>query len=413
MLKIRVGDFKIGEEEKMVINEILNSEKISEGEKVREFEVEFAKFVGTKYSVTVNSGTSALIAGLVALKYWDGLEEVINKKNKKKVITTPLTYIATSNAIVLSGFEPVYVDIDPKTFVITPENIKSHLEQVKDPSEYSIILPVHLMGYPCDMVQINKLAKDYGLYVVEDSAQAHGTTYKGKKTGSLSLFGIFSFYIAHNIQAGEMGAVTTDNLEIARLIKKIKANGRSCDCPVCKRAEGKCQKMVSSREEDEDYDPRFVHEIIGYNFKAMEFQAALALTQLRKVDWITRKRNENVKYLNEGLEELSDILQLPVYFKDVSYLAYPLVIKKPKLVNRKKLRYELEKKGIETRPMFGCIPTQQPAYKFLKEKYDGRLPNAEYAGKNGFYLGCHQYLKEEDLDYIIKTIKNIIKEKFR
>ncbi|MCS7109291.1 MAG: DegT/DnrJ/EryC1/StrS family aminotransferase, partial [Candidatus Micrarchaeota archaeon] len=400
-------DFRIGEDEKIAINEVLNSGKISEGDRVREFEVEFSKFVGTNYSILVNSGTSALIAGLTALKYFSGLE-MGNTINTKKVITTPLTYIATSNAIVLSGFEPVYVDIVRDTFVITPENIRSHLEQIDDPTEYFLILPVHLMGYPCEMDKINKIAKEYGIYTVEDSAQAHGTIYKDKKTGSLSLFGIFSFYIAHNIQAGEMGAVTTNSSEIAGLIRKIKVNGRACECQICRRVEGKCPRMIVGGEDDEDFDPRFSHEIVGYNFKTMEFQAALALIQLKRVDWIIRRRNENVKYLNEGLENLSDILQLPVYSKDISYLAYPLVIKKPEVISRKKLRYELEKNGIETRPMFGCIPTQQPAYKFLKEEYYGKLPNAEYIGKNGFYIGCHQYLEQEDLDYIIKTFKKIL-----
>ena len=400
MIRVRVGDFRLGEEERKAINDVLDSGKISEGEKVREFEKEWANFIGTKYSIAVSSGTSALIAGLIALRYREELG--INKGTK--VITAPITYISTSNAIVLSDFELVYVDIDRETFGITPENIKAHLEQIDDTNEYSLILPVHLMGYPCDMDEINKIATEYGLYTFEDSAQAHGTIYKGRKTGSLSLLSIFSFYIAHNIQAGEMGAVTTDDQEIIRLIKKIKANGRLCDCPVCRRAEGKCPRLASYKGED-DFDPRFTHDLIGYNFKTMEFQAALGITQLKKADWITQKRNENVKYLNEGLEEYSDVLQLPKYSKDISYLAYPIVIKKPDIISRKKLRSELEKRGVETRPLFGCIPTQQPAYKFLKEKYEGKLPNAEYIGKNAFYIGCHQYLEQEDLDFVIEKIK--------
>jgi len=403
MKQIRVGDFKIGEEEKKIISEVLNSGRISEGEKVREFEKEWAKFIGTKYAIALNSGTSALIAGLTALKYYKDL----NIKSNTKVITAPITYIATSNAIVLSGFEPIYVDIDKETFGITPENIKAHLEQVDDPTEYSLILPVHLMGYPCDMDNINRIAKEYGLITFEDSAQAHGSLYNGKKTGSLSLLSDFSFYIAHNIQAGELGAVVTNDYEIIRLIKKIKANGRMCDCPICTRNTTGCPKINSYKGKD-DFDPRFVHDMIGYNFKAMEFQAALARVQLKKVNWITRRRQENVKYLNEGLEDFSDILQLPKYDEDVSYLAYPIVIKDPGKISRKKLRRELEKRGVETRPLFGCIPTQQPAYSFLKEKYKGKLPNAEYVGLNGFYVGCHQYLEQEDLDYIFKIFRKML-----
>lgn len=404
MIRVRVGDFRIEKEERRAINDVLDSGKLSEGEKVRTFEKEWAKYIGTKYAIAVSSGTSALIAGLTALRCY----EELGINNGTKVITAPITYISTSNAIVLSGFEPVYVDIDRVTFGITPENIKAHLEEVDDTNEYSLILPVHLMGYPCDMDKINKIAKEYGLQTFEDSAQAHGTIYKGRKTGSLSLLSIFSFYIAHNIQAGEMGAVTTDDQEIIRWIKKIKANGRVCDCPVCRRAEGKCPRLASYKGED-DFDPRFTHDLIGYNFKTMEFQAALGLTQLKKANWITEKRNENVKYLNDGLGEFSDVLQLPKYSKDISYLAYPVVIKNPEIVSRKKLRSELEKKGVETRPLFGCIPTQQPAYKHLKEEYKGKLPNADYMGKNAFYIGCHQYLEQEDLDFVIRVFKEILK----
>ncbi len=267
-MKVRVGEFRIGAEEKQAINEVLESGKISEGERVREFEKSFSEYIGTKCAIAVNSGTSALIAGLEAVK------NKFNIHGNKKIITTPLTYIATSNSILLTGFEPIYVDVDRETFCITPENIKIQLESV-DTSEYRLILPVHLMGYPCDMDEINNIAKKYDLHVFEDSAQAHGTIYKGKKTGSLSLLADFSFYIAHNIQAGELGAVTTNDLEIASLVKKIKANGRSCDCPVCQRSEGKCPKM--SGISLSDFDPRFTHELVGYNFKTMEFQAALGL----------------------------------------------------------------------------------------------------------------------------------------
>ena len=404
MRRIPLGDFKIGAEEKRAINEVLDNGRISEGMKVREFEKLFAEYIGTKHAIAVNSGTSALMAGMSAMIY----KESMDVNPGTNVITTPITYIATSNALVTTGFNPVYVDVSTETFGITPENIKEHLEEVDNIEQYSFILPVHLMGYPCDMDEINKIAMKYDLHVFEDSAQAHGSVYKGKKAGSLSLLSAFSFYIAHNIQAGEMGAITTDKSEIIRLVRKIKANGRMCDCPVCKRLEGKCPRLATDEDEN-DFDPRFTHDLIGYNFKTMEFQAALGITQLKRADWIAKRRNENVKYLNEGLEEFSDLLKLPKFDKNVSYLAYPIVIKNQDKLPRKKLRIELEKNGIETRPLYGCIPTQQPAFQYLKEDYKGKLPNAEYLGKNAFYVGCHQYLGQDDLDYMIKIFKEILK----
>jgi len=402
---ISVGELRIGGEEKRAISEVLGSGRISEGEKTLQFEQEWATYIGTKYSVALNSGTSALIAGLLALRYHPD----IPIEPGSRIITTPLTYIATSNACVLAGFEPVYVDIDEKSFCITPENIVEFLESVDDPSGYSAILPVHLMGYPCDMDAINKIAREHDFRVIEDSAQAHGSIYKnGVRTGSLSDFSAFSFYIAHNVQAGELGAVNTNDIEIFRLIKKIKANGRICDCRVCTRKTTGCPKMKGNNDES-DVDPRFTHELIGYNFKTMEFQTVLASVQLKKIDRIIKKRQENVRYLNDGLESVSDVLQLPRFDRRVSYLAYPLVIRDRKKISRKKIRIALEKKGIETRPLFGCIPTQQPAYSHLRQEYRDRLPVAEYVGSNGFYIGCHQYLDQEDLDYVISAFKEIIR----
>lgn len=397
-IKIPVGDFKLAKDEEEAILEVLELGRISEGKKTKEFEKRFAEYIGSKYCIVLSSGTGALIAGLTALLYDERFKKV---KKGSKIITSPITYVATSNAIVVAGFEPVYVDITPDTFTLIPDKIEELLKNT-NPDEYSIILPVHLMGYPNDMERINDIAKKYNLVVVEDSAQAHGSMYNGKKTGGLGLFGIFSFYIAHNIQAGEMGAITTNDEKIVKLVRKIKANGRLCDCSVCRRVEGKCPYS------GKDFDPRFTHQFIGYNFKTMEFQSALGTTQLKKANWIFKTRQENVKYLNKKLDIYKNIFQLPPYSEDISYLAYPIVIKDAKKISRKNLMYELESHGIETRPLFGCIPTQQPAYSYLKKRYSGKLPNAEYVGEMGFYIGCHQYLNYENLDYIVSTFNNIL-----
>lgn len=401
MIKIRVGDFRLGPKEKKAINAVLRSGNLSEGEGTREFEESWAKFIGTKYCVAVNSGTSALIAGLHALKL------LFDIKDRTKVITSPLSFIATANAIAASNLEPLFVDIDRDTFGIRPDEIEKAIKKEKN---ISVILPVHLMGYPADMQKINAIAKKHNLLVMEDAAQAHGTVYKNKKLGAYSTLACFSFYIAHNIQAGEMGAVVTGDYNIYKLIKKMKAHGRMCDCPVCLRARGKCPRL-NSYKGNEDFDPRFHHDIFGFNFKVMEFQAALGLSQLNKAKSIMRKRSRNVLYLNLGLGPFKEILQLPRYNARTSYLAFPIVIKRPDIISRKALRYGLEKAGIETRPLFGCIPTQQPAYAYLKERYEGVLPNAEYIGLNGFYIGCHQYLQKPELDYTIKVFHKVLKSK--
>ncbi len=399
--RISVGDIQISVQDRAAINEVLDAGRISEWKKVSEFEKLFADYINTKHCVAVNSGTSALIVGLSALIYDSRFPKI---KEGSKVITTPLTYVATINAIVLTGLEPVFIDVDPYSFSILPQKIEEHLKSVNDPENYSILLPVHLMGYSCDMDEINRIARKYDLVVLEDSAQAHGSQYKSQRTGSLSLISVFSFYIAHNIQAGEMGAVMTEDEKLKNLMRRLKANGRVCDCSVCTRPNGYCPYFP----QDEDFDPRFVHDVIGYNFKVMEFEAALGVSQLRKADLIFVKRQNNVRFLNEHLDKHSDDLQLPAFSENVSYLAYPIVIKEHSKFTRKYLREELEKNGIESRPLFGCVPTQQPAYNYLKEEYEGKIPNAEYAGKNAFYIGCHQYLNHDDLEYVVYIFDKIL-----
>ena len=372
---IRVGDYRTTPQDEQAVMEVLKSNRLSEGPKVKEFEEKWADFCGTKYCVLTNSGTSALIACLEVMK-----DYTINRK----ILTSPLTFIATINAIILSGYEPVFSDVNKETFVIEPTF-----------NNCDIFLPVHLYGYPVDMDKFNYR------WMIEDAAEAHGSLYNGKKVGSIGLMGCFSFYIAHNIQVGDMGAVTTSNKEIYKDLQKVKAHGRMCECPICRRLEGKCP------HKNADFDPRFTHTRIAYNFKTTEIQAALGLNQLAQADEIIKKRQENVKYLNEGLQGL-DALQLPKYDETVSYLAYPLIIKNPE-INRNDFCHKLEQVGIETRPLFACVPLQQPAYAYMKEKWEGKLPNAEWLGARGFHIAAHQYLTIEDLDYIIETIRKILK----
>ena len=392
---ISIGDFKFDDEERAAINKVIESNRVTEHKNVLNFERKFADYIETKYAIVTNSGTSALIMGL----------ESIKDKGVKpftKVITTPLTYVATINAIKLTGYDPVFVDVDSETFNIDVQKIQAYLDGVDDIENYSMVLPVHLMGYPADMDEINKICDGFDMVSFEDSAQAHGSMYKGRKCGSMSIASAFSFYVAHNIQVGEMGALTTNDPMVAKISRRIKANGRICDCQICTRAQGTCP-----RGDEREQDPRFTHSHIGYNFKTTEFMAAIGLAQLRKNEIIKNKRGENVKTLNEGLEKYSDIIKLPQYSDDVSYMAYPLILRSNK-ISRKKLLYMLEKSGVENRPLFSCIPTQQPSYGYLRERYEGRLPNAEYIGRNGFYIGCHQYLSDDDISYIINVFSKIL-----
>jgi len=395
---IRTGELKFSEEEKKIILELMGTGRVTENIHTQRFERNWAEKNGTRYSVAVNSGTSALIAGILSLKYISGDEK------RKKIITTPLTYIADSNAIKICGYEPVYADTEDDGFNISPSGIEKILEK-EDPREFLGILPVHIFGYPFKINEIKNIAKKNDLFLIEDCAQAHGSKYEGKNVGSFGDFSIFSFYVAHNLQVGELGAINTDSIKIRNMARSVKANGRSCVCDVCNRMEGNCPQK-NRMEGEENTDPRFLHNVIGLNLKTTEFSTAIANYRIPFLEQINEERRKNVLYLNEGLNKHQEILELPKYSEDVSYLVYPIVLKKGK---REDIRLKLKEKGIETRTIFGCIPLQQPSFKYLKKEYESKLPNSENVGENGFYMGCHQYLEKEDLDYIIDSFNEILK----
>lgn len=382
MPQVKIADFVATPEQRQLIQEVLDSGRISEGPKVAAFEQAWANFTSTRYCVVANSGTSALMAGLVALRLQ------LRLPRGTKAVTSALSFIATSNAIWHAGLEPVYVDVDPVRFHLLPDQVEEVLARGK-PGEFGAIVPVHLMGYPVPMGRLLEIGERYRIPIVEDAAQAHGSLYDGKPVGGLGRLGIFSFYVSHNVQAGEMGAITTNDPEIDSLVRKLKDQGRLY------------------RTED-DLDQWFVHDVIGFNFKALEFQAALALPEVAAAPQIIRKRWANVRGLNERLAHLQGQLQLPPLDEGVSYLGYPLVLRPGASLGRDELRARLAEKGIETRPLFRSIPTQQPAYRELAERYAGRVPNAERLGEHGFYLGCHQYLTEGDLDYVAEVLTALV-----
>jgi dTDP-4-amino-4,6-dideoxygalactose transaminase len=384
-MKIRIGDFPLGKDERDAIQRVVDSGRITEHKEVRAFEEEFTEWVGVKYCVALSSGTAALMTGLTALKH-DGV------KNNARVLIPALTFVATANAVKLCGMKPVFGDVDPLTMCLLPECVTSGID---------IIMPVHLFGYMADMRKLKREASRISAVIVEDACEAHGSIYQGNKAGTFGKWAAFSFYIAHTIQAGELGALVTNDKKIATLARSIKAHGRECVCKVCVRSTGQCPNM-------EDHDPRFCHVTYGYNFKPMEFSAALARVQLAKVKQNIEKRFRNVVRLNRGLRSLEDILVLPHLDKDVSYMMYPIILRQPGL--RHKLLLALEKENVECRPLFGCIPLQQPAYTYLLSQYRHKLPISEYYGANGFFVGCHQYLTNGDIDYMIQAIIAAIKE---
>lgn len=383
--RIPIGDFPFGQPEREALQRVIDSGRISEHREVRAFEEEYANWLGVKHCIAVSSGTAALMCGLESLKVLGLLEP------HDRILIPALTFIATANAVTLCNLEPVFGDVEQLTYGLSPGGFRKPL--------YDAIMPVHLMGYPADLHGIRRNNPD--TLIIEDACEAHGTEYCDKKVGTFGLWSAFSFYIAHSVQAGEMGCVCTNSDEVAEVCKRLKAHGRVCACKRCVRGEGKCPNMA-------EYDPRFTSLYPGFNFKPMEFQAALARVQLGQIAENIERRLRNVWLYNVLLGQVEDDLVLPVFDESVSYMGYPLVLKLH--LNRREFLIRLEEKGVEARPLFGCIPLQQPAYKEYKERYQGKLPVSEYLGMQGFYIGCHQYLDDEDVHYAAEKVIETVNE---
>ena len=332
---------------------------IAQGPKVIEFEEEFAKYVGAKYGIATNSGTSALHVALLAAGIGEGDE----------VITTPFTFAATGNSILYTGARPVFVDIDPETFTIDPAKIE---EAITDKTK--AIMPVQLYGQAADMEPIMKIAKEHDLIVIEDAAQAHGAEYNGEKVGNLGDMACFSFYPTKNMTTSEGGMITTNNEEFAENAKVFRAHGSAT---------------------------KYHHDVLGYNFRMTDIAAAIGLEQLKKIDSFNAKRIENAKCLNEGLKDI-EAIETPV-LKDGCKHVYHQYTIKIKDGKRDELSDYLIENGIGNGIYYPIPLYNQVLYKELG--YNQALPVTDEIVEEVLSLPIHAKLTQEDLDYIIKTIK--------
>jgi len=358
-IKIPIANPIIGDEEIEEVVKVLKSGFIAQGPKVAEFEEKFAEFVGAKYAIATSSGTAALHVALLACGIGEGDE----------VITTPFTFAATGNSILYTGAKPVFVDIDPYTFNINPEKI----EEAISPNTKAI-MPVQLYGQSAEMDLINEIAKKHNLYVIEDAAQAHGSIYKDKKVGSMGDMACFSFYPTKNMTTSEGGMITTNNKELAEKAKMLRAHGES---------------------------KRYEHTILGYNFRMTDISAAIGIVQLKKVEQFNEKRIYNANYLTKELKNIEEIAT-PKILEETKHVYHQYTIK-VKTGNRDDWVEFLNEKGIGT-----GIHYPIPIYKqelYIELGYNDKLPETEKAADSVISLPVHPSLSEEDLDMIIKVLK--------
>jgi len=396
--KIGVGTVNVGPEAKRLINEALDKNRISQGRLVRQFERLFAAYHGEDvHCVAVSTGTAADTVALAAL-------HDRGARRGDEVIVPALTFIATSNAVIHAGFTPRFVDVDPLTWQIDPAQVAAAVTD-----RTCAIMPVHLFGKPAPMDELLAIAAQHNLAVVEDAAEAHGARYKDRVVGTLGIMGAFSFYTAHIITTGEGGAVLTADEDLAGILRSLRAHGRACKCEVC-RLNVSSAYCPLRFEYGEDVDARFFFERLGYSTKMNELEAALGVEQVDRLDEIVDARRANLFYLNEQLVEYGEFFQFMTEapHERLSPLAYPLVIRPGAPFTKRQITQYLEHHDVDTRPMFGSIPTQQPAYAFMGHRL-GEFPHAEAVGDRGFYVGVHQDLTRADLDILATHIADFVR----
>ena len=383
MRNVTLGIFKASDRARQLVNQVLDTGRISYGPLSKQFEDEFSAMHGCKYGVVSNSGTSSLHVAVQAIKELYGL------MNGYEVLVPAITFVATVNVLLHNGLRPVLVDVEPQYYGMDVNDAER-----KTTNRTVMMMPVHLFGMPCQIDALRIHAKSKSMFIVEDSCEVMFVGLNGKPVGSWGDVGCFSTYVAHLMSTGVGGIATTNSPNIAAKMRSLVNHGRdgiylSID-----------DDNVSSTKLKEVASKRFRFESIGHSFRITELEAALAVAQLEDKDVMLRARRENAGALSEALCEMEDTLQLPHVRPNAehAYMMYPIVLRRG---NKWALCNYLEERGIETREMLPLIG--QPCYagRWTEKEY----PVAANINKNGFYVGCHQGLTTEDMVYVAENIR--------
>lgn len=358
------------------------------GENVKNFEKEFADYIGVNNAISVANGTDALVIALKTLGIGEGDE----------VITTPYSFFATAESISRVGAIPIFVDVNIKTY-----NIDENLIEGKITDKTKAILPVHIFGQPCNMNKINEIAKKYHLFVIEDACQAVGAKYDNKMIGSLSDIACFSFFPTKNLGcAGDGGMIVTNDSTLATICRAYRTHGSGKDGNIAYNILNNIDANVVEENSNSDntvYNPmKYFNYIIGYNSRLDELQAAILRIKLPKLEECTLDRIETVRFYNEKL--LNTDLTLPFEINNIRHVYHLYILQSDK---RKELTDYLKEKGIAT-----GIYYQVPLHlQVALEKYNyvsGCCPNAEYLSERTFAIPLFPGITDEERNYIVNNI---------
>lgn len=348
----------------------MKSDRLSLGSKLKEFEKEFSKLIGSPYAIGVTNGTSGLHLCMKS----------IDLKPGDEVITSPFSFISSSNCILFCNAKPVFADIDSKTYNIDPEQIAQKIT-----NKTKAILPVHVFGQPCDMKSIMEIAYEHDIPVVEDACESIGAEYDGKKVGTFGLSAVFSFYANKQITTAEGGMIVTKDEKIYKLCKSLSNQGR-----------------------DNDDLNWLIHNRLGYNYRLDELSCALGLAQLRKLDFILKNREQIAKEYNKHLSKV-DGITVPFVDPDAKHTWFLYVIKLDSSISRNKTIEYLRSKGIETKAYFFPPIHLQPFYKEMFGFKNGDFPICEEVSNSVLALPFFTGMEKSDIEVVCRTLEEAIK----
>lgn len=373
----------------------------SKENKVQIFEDLWKEYIGKKEGIMTNSGSSA---NLLALELLTNPVVPNHLKPGSEIITPALTWTTTISPIWTVHCKPVFVDVDLNSFTIKTDEVEKAITP-----KTRAIMPVHLLGYPCNMPKIMGIAKKHNLFVIEDCCESHGAEINNKKTGSYGHLSTFSFFFSHHLTTMEGGMVLTDDEEFAEIIRTMRSQGVIRNC----RNERFKDRYFKNRKY-KDIQKAYLFSNIGFNVRPTEINGGFGIEQFKKFPKILQSRINNAKFFITLLNKYSKFFHIPFVPKNIkhAWFGLPIYVKEEAPFKRKEFEEFLNTKGVETRQIMAGDITIQPAFELFKSRVAGDLKNTKLIHKNAFFVGNHPLIGKKEKQFLAACFNEFLK-KFR